>query len=137
MLALAAAAGCAPRPALPAVVDAGARYTTAQVEEAANATPLGAAASLTVEQAPAQRQSALAGLRRTGPVGVSAADLLTRMFPASTAAVPVHIEHATVDGIDALIVVEAAQGKAGTLTTRRVWILDDRTGAVIDSASFR
>ena len=139
-LAIAAAllvAGCTTPPALTKVVDTGASYTVSQAEQMGDATPLGKTASLTKAQGPAERQRALTQLRRSGPDGVRTADLLTRVFPASMSSVPVRIEHAQVDGSDALVVVEAAPGKSGTLTTRLVWILAYGDGRVLDSASYR
>ena len=137
LLAAAVLGGCAAQPQLSTVVDKQGAYTSAEVEQMANATSLGAASSLTKQQAPAERQRALAALRRSGAEGVAVADLLTKLFPADTAAVPVSIEHARVDGNDALVVVEAAAGRDGKLTTRRVWVLSYPGGAIIDSASFR
>jgi hypothetical protein len=132
-----ASAGCAAQPDLKTVVDSKATYTAAQVEQTARAAVLGAVSALKTEQGPAERQKALAQLRRSGTEGQRTADLLTKLFPASTTAVPVRIERATVDGVDALVVLEAAPGKAGTLTTRRIWVLGYQDGAVLDSASFR
>ena len=131
------AVGCAAQPDLKAIVDTGASYTAAQVEQSARAGALGAVSAMKTEQGPAERQKALAQLRRSGTEGARTADLLTKIFPVDTTAVPVRIEHATVDGGDALIVLEAAPGKAGTLTTRRLWVLGYQDGSVVDSASFR
>ena len=130
-------AGCASTSGLGPVVATGASYTTAQVEDAAQATSLGDATRITREQAPAERQKALARLRGTGAAGVAVADLITKLFPADTAAVPVRVELAKVGGTDALNILEAAPGRDGTLTTRRLWILSYPDGQVLDSVSTR
>lgn len=138
-VALAFAAGCSSSPQTPSsVVDKKGVYTTAQVEKMADLTPLGAAAAIATVDGPAQRQNALTQLRATGGAeGARVAELLTKVFPYSMKSVPVSIERATVDGNDTLLVIEAAPGKTGKLTTRTLWILGAQDGHVLDSASFR
>jgi hypothetical protein len=83
------------------------------------------------------RGQVLADLRTRGELGQRAADLLTVGFPERTAAVPVLVRASAVDGVDAVIVVEAFGSQGENLTHRRLWVFDLASGAVLRAASFR
>ena len=72
------------------------------------------------------RHDALAALRRQGATASGVADLLTRTFPSDTSGVPVYVEKATYEGKPAVLVVEAAGPKAGSLNAKRLWVVGDR-----------
>jgi hypothetical protein len=63
--------------------------------------------------------------------------LLTQGFPTRTAAVPVRVEIARVDGVRSVIVVEATTGTAGTLDRRRLWVFAIDTGKILGTGSYR
>jgi hypothetical protein len=128
--------GCAAGPQV-TFVRSGASYTVSQAEENGRATALGAASAIKAEQATEARQKALAALRVQGTEPGIVAEFLTRGFPAQSRAVPVRVEAATVEGKPAYIVVEATGRPGGMLTSRRVWVFDAASGAVIGSASYR
>ncbi len=129
-------AACSSAPVV-TIVRTSATYTIPQAEQSARSVSLGSVAGSSADSAPAARQKALASLRRQGSEGQKIADLLTKGFPATTRAVPVHVEAATVDGRPAYIVVEASGPAGGTLETRRVWVFDGEKGTVLGSAAFR
>ena len=114
----------------------GAPLTSTAAEALAASTDIGAFASVTSTDAPALRTKVLGQLRVKGDAGVRAADLLTKGFPASTPSVPVLVRLCAVDGIDAVVVVEAFGDAGGKLTHRRLWIFDRTTGALLRAASF-
>ena len=140
MVAAAAAAGmlagCGPQVET-TVTDNGGAYTIAEVQRAASSMNLGDVARLKTDDAPEARNKALVRLRTHGKLGAAVADLLTREFGSKTRSVPVSVESAAVDGVDAWIVIEAAPGATGRLTTRRLWVFDRSDGSVIQSASYR
>jgi hypothetical protein len=133
---LISAAGCASPPRIP-FVRSDTSYTVAQAEEYARSIPLGSVSSLKTEQATEARSSALAALRMQGAEAGKVADLLTKGFPTRSRAVPVRVEAAAVAGKPAYIVVEATGRAGGTLTSRRVWVFDATSGAIMSSASFQ
>jgi hypothetical protein len=130
------AAGCAPGPQIP-FVRSDKSYTIAQAEEYARSIPLGTISSTKTDQATEARSKTLAALRMQGSEAAKVADLLTKGFPVQSRAVPVRVEAATVDGRPAYIVVEVTGRPGGTLTSRRVWVFDASSGAVMGSASFQ
>jgi hypothetical protein len=130
------ATGCVSGPQVP-FVRSDKSYTVSQAQEWARSISLGAASSIQTDQATEARQKALAALRVQGTEPGRAADMLTRGFPAQSRAVPVRVEAATVAGRPAYIVVEATGRPGGTLTSRRVWVFDAATGAVMGSASYK
>lgn len=115
----------------------GAPLTGAEAEQLASTTDIGALASVTASDAVPMRTQVLADLRTRGDLGQRAADLLTTGFPDHTAAVPVLVRAITIDGVDAVVVVEAFSSDGSNLTHRRLWVFDRSSGAVIRAASFR
>jgi hypothetical protein len=111
--------------------------TSQQVDQLAKTSDLSAVRSMTTTDAPTARQEALSRLRAQGPDGARAATLLTAGFPARTAAVPVLVERAKVDGRDALVVVEAWGSAGSTLEHTRLWVFDWQTGGVLRANSYR
>ena len=115
----------------------GGSYTLPQAERKALEVDLGRVTQMPSSQAEAQRRLALAALRRQGPEGSAAADLLTSRFPTKSSDVPAYVEVAKVDNKDALLVVDAVPGANGLLSSRRLWVFDRRTGDVILSTRMR
>jgi len=72
------------------------------------------------------RHGALASLRGKGAPASRVADLLTRTFPSDTSGVPVYVERASYDDKPAVVVVEATGPDSGTLSGKRLWILDEQ-----------
>jgi hypothetical protein len=114
-----------------------AALTGAQAERLASTTDISALASVTSTDSVAMRATVLADMRTRGPLGSRAADLLTVGFPERTTAVPVLVRSCKVDGVDAVIVVEAYGRAGGTLTHRRLWVFDASSGTVLRAASFK
>jgi hypothetical protein len=128
--------GCAPRFEL-RVETSGPALSSTAAQRLAATTGIGALASVTTTAAVAMRASVIADLRTRGSLGQRAADLLTTGFPARTASVPVLVRASTVDGVDAILVVEAYGSPGGKLTHRRLWVFDRASGALLLAASFR
>jgi hypothetical protein len=118
------------------VPDAGS-LTPKQVDELAAAADVSRVSSVDVEHAPDVRTDVLVWLRGKGSDGDRAASLLTQGFPDRTAAVPVLVEVAEVDGVRSLVAVEAAGGKDGRLTVRRLWLFELKSGRLVRSATFQ
>jgi len=137
MLSALALAACGPA-ATPSVrlETAGAPLTSAAAETLAATTDIAALSDVTSTDAPALRDQMLAQLRAKGAAGTRAAELLTTGFPERTASVPVLVRDCAVDGIDAVVVVEAYGDPGKSLTHRRLWIFDRATGAILRAASF-
>jgi len=119
------------------VEETGAPLTGAQAEALAAATDVSALASVSATDSVDMRATALGGLRTRGKLASSAADMLTNGFPERTRAVPVLVRGSKVDGVDAVVVVEAFGSAGEMLTHRRLWVFDRATGAVLRAASFR
>ncbi len=133
-----ALAGCG-RPAAPLTVrfeSQDASITAKAAEALAATTDISAFASVTSTDAPALRSAMLAQLRAKGGAGPRAAELLTTGFPAHTPSVPVLVQVRPVDGVDAIVVVEAYGDTGGTLTHRRLWVFNRATGGMMRAASF-
>jgi hypothetical protein len=132
-------AACARVAAPPSVIwePSGASSTATATEQLATSTDISALASVSSTDAPALRAQMLTQLRGKGATGTRAAELLTAGFPARTASVPVLVRLCKVDGVDAVVVVEAFGDLGGTLTHRRLWVFDRGSGAIIRAASFR
>lgn len=131
------AAGCAKKFEV-RLEDGGAPLTGAQAERLAATTDISALSSVTTTEAVAMRVKVLGELRTRGALGTRAADLLTIGFPARTAAVPVLVRASKVDGVDAVVVVEAfGSSGGGTLVHRRLWVFDQASGAILRAASVR
>jgi hypothetical protein len=128
--------GCA-RPFTVVVEDSGPAMTSAQAERLAATTDISALASVDATAAVALRSTVLADLRSRGDFGTRAADLLTIGFPEQTPSVPVLVRSSKVDGVDAVVVIEAFATGGGILVHRRLWVFDRATGAVLRAASVR
>jgi len=120
-----------------AVEPSGAAVTSQQAEALAGSTDISALASVSTTDAPAMRTTVLAQLRTEGVFGQRAAELLTLGFPERTASVPVLVRGCRVDGVDAVLVVEAWGSSGGMLVHRRLWVFDRVKGTVLRAASFR
>ncbi len=112
-------------------IDAGHAYRESDLDALLTATSPGDLAGKNAEDAPRLRQQALTSLRRKGGRAADAAQLLTATFPASTLAVPFHVERATYEGDDAWIVIEARGRTGTTLDTIRLWVLDADGGVLV------
>jgi hypothetical protein len=110
--------------------------SSAAAEKLAASADISAFASVETSEAPALRARALGQLRAEGEDGSRTAELLTTGFPPLTASVPVLVRFCTVDGADAVVVVEAYGDAGGTLTHRRLWVFDPVSGALVRAASF-
>lgn len=111
--------------------------TYAEAERQAAAADLGTASRIDVSDAPEARSEALVWLRRQGAEGDRAASILTTGFPVRTAAVPVLVHVTEIEGVRALVVVEAFGGTSGPLEHRRLWVFDYDTGGLMRSSSYR
>jgi hypothetical protein len=114
----------------------GAPLTSAAAESLAASTDIRAFASVETSRAPALRAAALQELRANGEAGTRAAELLTVGFPPRTASVPLLVRLCKVDGVDAVVAVEAYGDAGGAITHRRLWIFDRTSGALLRAASF-
>jgi hypothetical protein len=132
----AVAAGCAARYEL-RFETSGSPLTGPQAEQLAATTDISTLASVTTTDAIVMRTKVLSDLRTRGELGQRTADLLTVGFPERTAAVPVLVRACTVDGVEAVLVVEAFGEEGGTLTHRRLWVFDRASGGILRAASFR
>ena len=121
-------AGCTPRG--PEFVDAGASYDQAAVTALAKGIDTAKLAETPSSKAAGLRHEALVGLRSRGGSAVAIADMMTKTFSAETRGVPVYFERATYNGTPAIIVVEAVGPNQGKLSTRRVWVLDEKGGVL-------
>ena len=111
--------------------------TSAEVEAAAQTADLSSVAKIDVAHAAERRSQVLIWLRTQNATGKRAASLLTQGFPTQTAAVPVIVAVAPVDGVRSLIVVEASGDSSGLLRHRRLWVFDLASGRLLRSASYR
>lgn len=115
----------------------GGSYALVEIEAVArsvNVTPL---ENVLPSDIPDTRQKYLTDLRGHGGEASRVADALTRDFPLDTAAVPLLVEAAEVDGRPVWLIVEAWAEEGGTLAHRRLWLLDRETLDLVDSMSFR
>lgn len=83
-----------------------------------------------VADSPKLRHDALASLRADGDAQARVADLITRVFPVDTRAVPARVLTATWDGTPVVVVVEAWGRPSGSLEQKRLWVLDAVSGEV-------
>jgi hypothetical protein len=133
LVAVIAVSGC--RREAVSFVDLNAYYTTQQLQQTLGRTSTGDVASKARQDASRLRHQVLTQLRAQGTRASLAADLITRTFPTATPSVPVYVERATVDGVDALVIVEAWGGPGGRLSSKRLWALDANSGTILFSAS--
>lgn len=118
-------------------IPAGSSYTAASLAEALEESNPGAAARVTIDEAPDVRQSALADLRTNGDQAARLADMLTSEFPTDVLAVPYAIERGTYDGEAAWIVFEAWTTDSTELSGRRVWVFADDDLTMLAAHSVR
>jgi len=111
-------------------------YTITQAEDLASRVSLAEIENVRTSEGPTRREEALLELRETGDEGSLLADALTRDFPSGATSVPLLVESASVDGREVWIVVEAWGDEDGTLSRRRLWVLDRSTFVVLASSSF-
>lgn len=136
LLALALVLSGCTRPG-PTWVDENASYSADEARALLDSTGIGALSGTPTSDAGPLRRSALAALRNRGESASTAATLVTRVFPPDVKAVPVYVELATVDDRQALILIEAWGSQNDNLSLKRLWIVDARTGDVIESAAGR
>jgi hypothetical protein len=127
-MALLALTACGPTG--PTWVDAGATYHTTNLKSLYAKASIGDLAKTSTADTAKLRHDALVGLRRRGGSAADAADLITKTLPADSHGVPLYVERANVNGVPALILIEAIGPSTGKLTTRRLWALSDQ-GAVL------
>ena len=128
---LALAGGCAPGG--PTYVDQGTHYTLASVDGVFSSADTRRYTDRPTSAAVGLRHDALVALRKRGGNAASAAELVTRTFPADTRSVPVYVERATVENKPALVIVEATGPKEGTLKAKRLWVLDNQGNVIFAS----
>jgi hypothetical protein len=136
-LAVAIGAAACGRPVEVAFEESGASLTLADVEALARTADLSPAEGIDVAHAPDARVDVLVWLRGRGSSGERAASLLTKGFPERTAAVPVLVRVAKVDGVRAVIVVEAIGETNGPLDARRLWVFEYSSGRLVSSSTYR
>jgi hypothetical protein len=107
------------------------------VETIAKEADLSPADGIDVAHAPDARVDVLVWLRGRGSAGERTATLLTEGFPERTAAVPVLVRIAEVEGVRSIIVVEAVGAASGPLTSRRLWVFEYSSGRVVRASSYR
>jgi len=114
----------------------GTAYTMAQAEDMASRISLDDVKNVKTADGQDLRENALLELRAKGSESSKLADALTRDFPSGATSVPLRVESATVDNTDVWLVVEAWGEVDGTLSHRRLWVLDRSTFTVLASSSF-
>jgi hypothetical protein len=134
------ASGCAAQPQAQYALrfeTSGTALSAPDAEKLASTTDISALASVNSTDAVTMRATVLTDLRTRGELGQRAGDLLSAGFPEQTSAVPILVRASVVDGVDAVIVVEAFGSDGSNLIHRRLWVFDRATGAIIRAASFR
>lgn len=131
-----ALAGCG-RDTVIVYMPEGGSYTLAEAGDVARSVDVTPLEKVTSEEVSDTRQEYLTDLRGHGADASLVADALTRDFPLDTAAVPLLVEAAEVDGHQVWLIVEAWAEDGGTLSHRRLWLLDRDTLDLVDSMSFR
>jgi hypothetical protein len=109
----------------------------AEADRIALSADLRDSASLKGEDAVSARTEALVALRKQGKEAGGVADLLTRVFPSDTKAVPLLVRGVTMNGTPAWLVVEAWAERTGALSHRRVWVLSRSAGDVLYYRAWR
>ena len=118
-------------------IPAGGTYTMQAAQTAAAEVSLDGVREVMTADASALRTERLTDLRANGDEASALADMLTVDFPSETAAVPLRVEVATVDGVPVWLVIEAWGDEGEVLTHRRLWVIDRTTLEVIGSSSYR
>lgn len=131
-----AMAGCAGGSTIE-FIPAGGTYTLGDAEAEARSIDISALEKVTVDEIGTLRQERLADLRGFGEDAALVADTLTRDFPIDSLSVPIRVEAADLDGQEVWLIFEAWAEEGGTLSHKRLWILDRDTRALVDSMSFR
>lgn len=113
--------GCTPTG--PTWVERGGNYdkTTALTKLAR--VDAGPVANQPTASGPKLRHGALVSLRRHGSAASGAADLITKAFPSSSSGVPLYVEQGSFGGQPATILVEAIGPAAGSLDSKRIWVI--------------
>ena len=127
-------AGC--RKKGPTWVDEGNGYTLDAVTGAFDRADASAISGRSSSDAIDLRHDMLTSLRNRGGEAATAADLITKTFPANTRGVPVYVERATVSGKPAYLIVEATGRDDGKLTDKRLWVIDS-SGTILFSGMRR
>jgi hypothetical protein len=117
--------------------ESGGPLSLSEAETIAQEADLSPADGIDVAHAPDARVDVLVWLRGRGSAGERTATLLTEGFPERTAAVPVLVRIAEVDGVRSIIVVEAVGAASGPLTSRRLWVFEYASGRVVRSSTYR
>jgi len=125
---------CSAAPGFTYIPD-GAAYTDETLNAALATLDASEARGIQPDQAADVRQDRLAELRRISDDAAKLADLLTREFPAETAAVPVSVERGRYAGVDAWFVFEVWGEKDGQLVNGRVLVIDPASGDIVTSQS--
>jgi hypothetical protein len=126
---LAGAAGCSSANS-PRFVDKGASYDASSAVALSGRLDIQKLKGVATSESADLRHEALVSLRARGGRAAEVADVLTKTFPSDTRAVPIYFERATFDGKPVILVIEAAGPANGTLSTKRVWVLDEQGNVV-------
>jgi glutathione S-transferase len=127
-----ALAGCSgPEPTF---VDDDGVYDSDSAVELLEQADSGTLAEEPAEKASELRHRYLTALRRQGGGAATAAELITRTFPAETDAVPFYVEWAQFGEQPAYIIVEALGRPGGALLDKRLWVIDEQ-GTVLLSGT--
>lgn len=105
-------------------------YDAATLETLLNTSTAPELERRTIEEARGLRREALIELRSQSAAGARAADLITQSF-AEVEAVPFHVEVAKFQGVDVVLLIEAAEDSDGSLGSRRLWAIDDQGDVLI------
>jgi hypothetical protein len=135
-LAVASSVGCGSQVGLD-YEENGTPLMLSEAEALARQADLSPAAGIDVAHAPDARVDVLVGLRSRGAAGDRAASLLTQGFPERTAAVPVLVRIASVNGTRSVVVVEAVGDASGELDGRRLWVFEYASGRIVLSSVYR
>lgn len=109
----------------PTFVEDGALYDSASAGELVEQADPGSLAEKPAAQASELRHDYLVALRGLGGGAATAAEVITRTFPTETEAVPFYVELAMFDDEPAYIIVEALGRPGGTLSDKRLWVIDE------------
>lgn len=106
-------------------VESGNDYSAEDALSIADSADPGMLAERKVADAPGLRSGNLSELRAKGRGAAEIAELLTRVFPPDTSAVPFYVERGSFEGTPAVFVVEAIGKRGGYLGDERIWVLSD------------
>ncbi len=117
-------------------IPSGGTYSMQEAQTLASNTSVDAVKDTKTSDAPALRSKRLATLRAEGPDGTALADALTSTSQA-TRIRPTTIRECARRRRCGVLIIEAWGDKGGTLTHRRMWLLDRQDLQVVGSSSFR